>query len=82
MPQPDTADGRKVVRFTLLGAQTFSYVVTASSVEGDHAFEGMLIDEDQASSEVGGATDVTVAATGTTTPDPTPEDVPLVLPGP
>ena len=79
----DAADGREMVRVALLGApQTVSYVVTASSVEGDHAFEGMLIDEDQGSSDVGGASEVTVAATGTTTPDPTPEATPepLVLP--
>ena len=69
----DAADGRERVRFTLFGApQTVSYMVTASSVEGDHAFEGMLIDEDQASSAVGGRANVTVAAT--TTPDPTPDD--------
>ena len=81
-PQADTADGRKVVRFTLQGAdRSFSYVVTASSVEGDHAFEGTLTDEDRGSSDVGGDTDVTVAADAVT-PDPevTPEATPEALP--
>ena len=60
----DAADGRARVRFTLLAApQTVSYVVTASSVESDHTFEGALIDEDRASSDVGGASVVTVDAT-------------------
>ena len=43
--------------------KSFSYVVTASSVEGDHAFEGTLTDEDRGSSDVGGASVVTVDAT-------------------
>ena len=85
----DAADGREMVRVTLLSApQTVSYVVTASSVEGDHAFEGTLVDEDTAPSDVGGDTDVTVAVDAVTpdpeaTPDPdaTPEEPPpLAIP--
>ena len=76
----DAADGRERVRFTLLAApQTVSYVVMASSTEGTHSFEGELIDDDRGTSTVGGETDVTVGADAVT-PDPTPEDVPLVLP--
>ena len=72
-PQADTADGRKVVRFTLQGAdRSFSYVVTASSVEGDHAFEGTLTDEDRGSSDVGGDASILVSATPVT-PGPAPE---------
>ena len=60
----DAADGRKRVQFTLFGApQTVSYVVMASSVEGDYTFEGTLIDDDRGSSDVGGDTVVTVDAT-------------------
>ena len=68
----NAADGRERVRFTLLAApQTVSYVATASSVESDYTFEGTLIDDERGSSDVGGATDVTVDAT----PGPAPVNV-------
>ena len=62
----------QVVRFTLQGDASFTYVVTASSTEGSYSFSGMLRDDDRVDSVVGGPTEVTVAA-GTETPDPTPE---------
>ena len=62
----------QMVRFTLQGDESFTYVVTASSVEGDHAFEGTLTDEDRGASDVGGATDVTVGTDVTPGPDATP----------
>ena len=67
----DAADGRKMVRFTLLAApQTVSYVVNASSAVGPHTFQGTLVDDDQAREDVGGTASITVSTD--TTPDPTP----------
>ena len=50
------------VRFTLQGESSFTYTVTASSMEGPYTFEGSLRDSDRNDSSVGGATDVTVSA--------------------
>ena len=71
----------QMVRFTLQGDESFTYEVTASSVEGDYTFEGTLTDEDRGSSDVGGATDVTVATDTTPGPDATPAPPPpLAIP--
>ena len=53
----------RTVRFTLQGAdKTFTYTVTASSVERSHTFSGVLRDSDRQDHTVGGATRVTVEA--------------------
>ena len=50
----------QMVRFTLSGETTFTYTVTASDVEGPHAFSGTLRDSDGNDHTVGGDTTVTV----------------------
>ena len=66
-----------IVAFNLAGATSFTYQVTASSIEGSHTFSGVLRDSALANSTVGGPTDVTVEA-GAETPDPTPEATPAL----
>ena len=56
-----SANGQNV-SFTLIGSdKSFSYVVTASSVEGDYEFSGTLRDDERGSHTVGGATGVKVS---------------------
>ena len=51
------------VTFTLLGSDsTFTYTVTAASVEGPHSFSGVVSNADAVTQPVGGAFIVTVAA--------------------
>ena len=78
----NAADGRERVRFILLSPpQTVSYVVTASSTDGVHTFEGTLRDDVPADHVVGGATDVTVGTDTTPGPDATPAPPPpLAIP--
>ena len=65
--------GGQVVKFTLQGESSFTYVVTASDTAGPHDFSGELRDSDRANHDVGGASRVTVRATApSTTPTPTP----------
>ena len=52
------------VRFTLQGVSSFTYTVTASMTEGDYTFSGMLRDDQQTDHTVGGASMVTVSASG------------------
>ena len=52
----------QVVKFTLQGDSSFTYVVTASSTAGSHTFSGQLRDSDKRNHTVGGATSVTVQA--------------------
>ena len=56
------ASGGQVVKFTLQGDSSFTYVVTASSTAGAHAFSGELRDSDRTNHTVGGASSVTVKA--------------------
>ena len=60
----------QMVRFTLQGDDSFTYIVTAPSTEGPYTFSGMLRDFDRENHEVGGDTVVTVDAT----PGPAPVD--------
>ena len=64
-----------VLRFTLVGAASaeFDYTVTAPVVEGSYRFEGTLRDDDRVDHAIGGASEVTVAAS---TPGPTAEPTP------
>ncbi len=52
----------QVVRFTLQGATSFTYTVTAPSVAGPYTFSGTLMDSNQNDHAVGGAATVTVTA--------------------
>ena len=53
----------RTVGFTLLGGETtFKYTVTASSMEADHTFSGILRDEDKLEEDITGSSVVTVAA--------------------
>ena len=61
----------QMVRFTLQGDESFTYIVTAPSTEGPYTFSGMLRDFDRGNHEVGGDTEVTVS----TDTGPAPVDV-------
>ena len=52
-------DGQDVT-FTLIGEESFTYTVTASSVAGDYSFSGTLSDIDKNETDVGGESDITV----------------------
>ncbi len=54
----------QVVRFTLQGETSFTYTVTAPSVEGPYTFSGTLRDFDRNDHAVGGAATVTVSSSG------------------
>ena len=62
-----TVTGQEV-RFILVGDPSFTYTVTASSVEGVHTFSGMLRDDDRQNHRVGGVGTVTVVAPSGPTP--------------
>ena len=67
-------DGQEV-EFTLFlsqGVNSFTYTVTASSVEDDHTFSGVVLNQSFQSMDVGGDDTVTVAVPPTPTPSPTP----------
>ena len=71
------ASGQEV-QFTLQGESSFTYVVTASSMAGAHAFSGMLRDSDRNNHTVGGASSVKV----TVPPGPASRSLPTrVSPG-
>ena len=65
----DSNLGQGSLVFNLFGATSFTYQVTASSIENTYAFSGVVIDSAQAEAPVGGDSEVTVLAE-TTTPDP------------
>ena len=52
----------RTVRFNLLGNASFTYTVTASSVEDSYSFSGTLRDSDRNEHVVGGAATVTVSS--------------------
>ena len=62
-------EGQKVT-FALFGETSFTYTVTASSVEQGHAFSGSVKDDQGEVLPVGGTSIVTVEAEATTAPDP------------
>jgi len=59
-----TEEAGNKVKFTLLGDASFTYTVTASSVEGVYTFSGIIKDADMAEFAVTGDTTVTVGAGG------------------
>jgi len=55
------------VRFTFMGASAdFSYTVQAPATEDTYTFAGVVLDQDQTQSTVGGDTQVTVSEAGAT----------------
>ena len=60
------------LRFILTGQSSLTYTVTASSVEGDHTFSGVLKRVGEKDFTIGGASSVTVQTAETPTPQPTP----------
>ena len=69
-----------LVRFTLQGDASFTYVVTASSTAGSHSLSGTLRDFDRNDYTVGGATSVTVRAPAVATPTTPPTLAPSTPP--
>ena len=49
------------VEFTLQGDESFTYLVTAPSMEGSHSFSGNLRDSDRMDYAVGGESSITVS---------------------
>jgi len=73
------------IKFTLLGVDSFTYTVTASSVAGTYEFSGILKDSDKNEYPVGGDTEVIVQGvepTPTSTPTPTTTPTPSPSPSP
>ena len=52
-------DGQELT-FALIGEESFTYTVTASSVAGGYSFSGTLSDIDKNETDVGGESDITV----------------------
>ena len=59
--QVDSADG--TLTFTVLGENSFTYTVTASDMDGDHAFSGSVANDAKESAETGGDASVAVGDT-------------------
>ena len=68
--------GSNQVRFSLLGVNSFSYKVTASSMPGSYPFSGRLRDFDGSDHQIGGDNRVTVEEPTPTPVPPTPTPVP------
>ena len=62
LPEEQVNATGQEVRFTLQGDTSFTYTVTASSVEGSYGFSGTLRDYDRNDHAVGGASTVTVSS--------------------
>ena len=71
-PRAVTVDGQQVSFSIISGSGSFTYTVTASSVEGEYTFSGIIRDFDQDEAPVGGDSDITV---GTPAPVETPTPV-------
>ena len=75
-----TAAGQTAT-FVLFQQSTFTYVVTASSTAGSYSFSGILTDDDEGETVVGGELTVTVGGDPVTPgPEATPEALPLAIP--
>ena len=72
--------GQRII-FSLFDDESFTYTVTASSVEADHTFSGVVMNEDRESADVGGDSTVTVAVPVPPTPV-TPTASPTAAPSP
>lgn len=68
-----TLEGQDV-KFTLLGVTSFTYNVTAPSVEGTYTFSGILKDAGLSEYEVGGDKEIAVKSIAITFIPPTPEN--------
>ena len=60
LPDSQVMESGQEVTFTLIGEESFTYTVTASSVAGDYSFSGTLRDFDKNEVDVGGESDITV----------------------
>ena len=60
LPDSQVMESGQEVTFTLIGEESFTYTVTASSVAGDYSFSGTLRDIDKNETDVGGESDITV----------------------
>ena len=76
--QVDDSDDQ-VVKFTLQGKTSFTYVVTASTTDGPHDFSGELRDSYRNNHTVGGATSVTVREATAPSTTPTPTATPITI---
>ncbi len=81
LPDATMVEGR-IVTFTLLGDESFTYTATASAEEGGHAFAGVLKDADKAEQPVGGSSRIVVSITPPATPTPIPTSTPTPTPTP
>ena len=85
LPEASVVSAGRTVTFILFGEEQFTYTVTAPSVEGSHAFSGILQDEDRVEEPVGGASSLQVGPAPTTpepTATPTPEPTATPTPEP
>ena len=62
LPNSQVSVTGQQVRFTLQGDTSFTYTVTAPSVEGSYAFSGTLRDDERNDHDVGGDATVTVSS--------------------
>ena len=75
LPEPSVMVTGQEVSFTLLGTQAFTYMVTASSMEGPYSFSGVVKNAEESEQPVAGISSITVrtapsvyATSDTTTP--------------
>ena len=61
LPETSVRFTGREVSFSLLGVETFTYTVTAASVEGPHGFHGWNIDADKLRKQVLGGSVLTVS---------------------
>lgn len=72
----------QTVSFTLLGDQSFTYVVTVPSAEGAYTFSGVVKNADREERTVSGETMLRVGPPPTPEPTATPEPAPTAAPEP
>ena len=66
----------QTVLFTLIGGNSFSYVVTAPAMEDRYTFSGIVRDADRVERTIGGQTTLRIGAPPTPEPPPPPPPVP------
>jgi len=74
LPPEQVTQEDQTVKFTLMGETSFTYNVTASSVEGTFTFSGILKDSQKNEYEVEGGTEIAVKSISITFIPPTPEN--------
>ena len=68
------------VKFTLLGDEQFTYTATATGLEGEYEFSGVLLDSFKNEEPIGESINLRVGAAPTPVPEPTP--TPTLTPTP